>query len=309
MTLGVDAYLSWAPADMASGAEWLRAKSDLVEEAARDIREAGERGTEGQCGQFITRRREESEEISGRVLELSDMLHDASKVVRRTGAELDVLVANLRVLENELLVEGFVRVEGEHVRDTRTTYADATERSDRESEAEGFRRRIWELLAAIREIDDRANRELHGIVGREVRDRTAAGNGDPRVVGLSGTAKVSAAAATGASLVEGKWYEVVLDSGRGTVAAKALGPVMAGLGFLGGVASRPEHEPLHEAIVAEGVGTVAGFAGGPIGIAAGLLVGGPLGGVVGGAAGTVGGGPYLSALASSWVRGAFDRAN
>lgn len=45
MTLGVDAYLSWAPADIASGDDWLRVKSDLVEEAARDIREAGERGT------------------------------------------------------------------------------------------------------------------------------------------------------------------------------------------------------------------------------------------------------------------------
>ncbi|OAH63533.1 hypothetical protein AYJ66_11810 [Dietzia cinnamea] len=309
MTLGVDAYLNWAPADMTSGADWLRVKSDLGEEAARGIREGGERGTEGQCGQFITRRREESEEISGRLFQLADMLHGASKVVRAAAAELDVLVAGLRQVEYELLDQGFVRVEGEHVRDTRTTYADATERSDRESEAEGFRERIWELLGAIRETDDRANRELHGIVGREVRDRTAAGNGDPWAVGLSGTAKVSAAAATGASLVEEKWYEAVLDSGRGTVAANALGPVMAGLGFLGGVASRPGDEPLREAIVAEGVGTIAGFAGGPLGIAAGLVVGGPPGGVVGGAAGTLGGGPYLSALASSWVRGAFDRAN
>ena len=316
MTLGVDAYLSWAPADMASGADWLGVKSDLVEEAARDIREAGERGTEGQCGQFITRRREESEEISGRVFQLADMLHGASKVLRAAAAELDVLVAGLREVENELLEMGFVRVEGEHVRDTRTTYADATERSDRETEAERFRTRIWELLGAIRETDDRANRELHGIVGREVRDRTAAGNGAPGVVlpalfkGEWNAAVPSAAASTAAALAGPAYGEALAHSWRrppvGFLAPlRGMGPVATILGFVGGVAAAPEDEPLHETLLAEGAGVLGGELGGRVGFGFGGFVGGP---VLAGA-GHFSGGLVGGLWAASQVRERFDRAN
>lgn len=308
MSPGMDQYLTWAPTEMAAGADWLALKADLVEDSASAIRDAGERGTEGQCGQFITQRARDAADAARQVFELADLLREASNVVRQAAAELDVMVARLRDIENELVEKGFVR-EGELVRDTRTTYADATERDAREALAADFSKRIWGLLGGIRDADERANRDLHGIVGREVRDRTAAGNGDPRAVRLSDTAVVAAAAATGASLVEDKWFEAVLDSGRGLTLAKSLGPVMTGLGFLGGVASRPEGEPLHEAIIAEGIGTIAGAAGPFLGFALGAAVAGPLGGVVGGVTAGLRGAPYVSALASSWVRSAFDRAN
>lgn len=316
MSLGVDDYLTWTPADMAGGADWLRVKAGLVEDSAGGIREAGDRGTEGQCGQFITQRREESEEISRRVYRLADMLREASAVVRQAGTELGVLVTRLRAVENELLAKGFVRVEGEHVRDTRATYADATERSDRETEAEGFRERIWELLDAIRETDDRANRELHGIVGRDVRDRTDKGNGTVGTVvpafvrGELNTAFPAAAASTAAAMAGPAYDEALASSWRrppvGFLAPlRGTGPAATILGFVGGVAAAPEDEPLHETLLAEGAGVLGGAVGAPVGAA--LL--GFLGGFPGAMFGHFGGGIAGGLWASSEVRERFDRAN
>lgn len=313
MSLGVDHYLTWAPAEMGVGADWLALKSELVEESANSIREAGERGTEGQCGQFITQRCEDAEEAARRVRELADMLREASAVVRGAGAELDALVTGLREAENEMRGRGFVRVRGEHVRDTRTTYADAKERSDREAEAQGFSDRIRDLLREIHAADDRANRGLHGIVDREVRDRTAAGNGDLREVwdeplAIRGdhTTVPAAMGSTAMQILQGVQNR---ESGATGVsygwwnAARGGGPLMAVLGFVGGVANAPEDEPMHETLLAEGAGTVGGTLGSAFGFGAG---GGPtplgfLGHLLGGIA--------SSQVASSYVRGAFDRAN
>ena len=316
MRPGVDTYLTWSPVGLAGGADWLTVKSDLVEDSARAIREAGERGTEGQCGQFITRRRDESEEIAGRVFRVADLLREAGAVLRQAGAELDVAVAGLRAVENELRGRGFVRVEGEHVRDTRTSYADAAERSARQAEAESFRERIWDLLATIREIDARVDRDLHGIVGRDVRDRTDKGNGTVGTVvpayfrGELNTALPAAAASTAAAIAGPVYDEALASSWRrppvGILAPlRGMGPVATVLGFVGGVAAAPEDEPLHETLLAEGAGVLGGAVGAPIGLGLGALGGGPAG------AGT---GHFLGGLlgglrASSAVRERFDRAN
>lgn len=313
MSLGVDQYLTWAPAQMAAGADWLVLKSDLVEESARSISEAGERGTEGQCGQFITQRREDAAEAARRVRELGDMMRKAGGVGRQAGAELDTLVTSLREADSEMRDRGFVRVEGEHVRDTRTTYEDAAERNARETEAEGFRVRIWGLLREIRAVDDKANHDLHNIVGREVRDRTAAGNGDLREVGgelfaIRGD-HVTVPAALGSTAME--ILQAVQDREPMATgvsygwwnAARGGGPVMTMLGFVGGVANAPDDEPLLETLVAEGAGTVGGTLGSAFGFAVG---GGP---TLQGFLGHFLGGIAVSQSASSYVRGAFDRAN
>lgn len=308
MSLGVDDYLAWAPASMSDGARWLTTASEDLDSSAVALREAADRGTEGQSGHFITQRRDDAAEEVRRIFGLADMMHEAGTVIANAGMDLDSAINRLRQVETELLAEGFVRVEGEHVRDARDSYADATEREDREAKAEDFRERIWEILDEIRAADVRANHALHRIVGRDIRDRTDLGNGNPLVAGISATAEVGAISSAVADLVGERWGQAALDSGRGALLARSLGPVMAGLGFIGAVAARPEDEPLLEAIVAEGIGTIAGAAGFPLGIGTGLAVGGLPGGVVGGAVGLAGG-TYTNALASSRVREAFDRAN
>lgn len=79
------------------------------------------------------------------------------------------------------------------------------------------------------------------------------------------------------------------------------------LGFAGGVADRPEDEPLLEAIAAEGVGTLAAGAAIPIGAAIGARAGLP-GAIIGGVAGAAGS-PFLGQLSASKVREWFDHEN
>lgn len=308
MSLGVDAYLAWTPGGMSGAADWLKLKSELMDQSARSLRDAADRGTENQSGQFITSRRQDAADHARRIDELADLLLEASRVVRQAGTALESAVRRLGEVDAQLREEGYERVAGERVGDRRSSYEDAADKQTREARADEFGAQIGDLLQEIRDADDQANRDLHSIVGRDVRDRTAAGNGDPFAVRLSTVSIIGAVTSAATSVVEGRWKEAVLASGRGMTMAKGLGPVMAGLGFIGGVAARPEDEPLHEAIVAEGVGTVAGAGGLPLGFAAGFSLAGPPGGVLGGAVG-IAGGTYASALASAEVRKAFDRAN
>lgn len=309
MSLGVDDYLTWTPADMAQGAVWLRLKANDMKMTATAIRNAAADGTAGQCGAFIDARRDEAHDIADRVQKLAEFLGGAATALSQASADLGSAVARLRDDCATIDDEGFERFDGFHVRDARTEYADAADRNLREQRAKELQDELKKHMGDIRAYDERADRALHAVVGRPVRDRTDFGNGNPFATGITATSMVTAFASAGASVVEGKWAEAARDAGRGFMQARGLGPVMAVLGFAGAVAARPEDEPLHEAIVAEGVGTLAATAGGPLGIAAGLYLAGPLGGVIGGAVGTFGGGITVSPLASSLVRGAFDRAN
>lgn len=309
MSPGVDDYLAWTPGDFAGAAEWLEEKSAAMDESARALREATDRGTEGQCGPFIDARRADAEEQAKRIDGLADILLESSRVVRGAGTALESAVQRLRDLDHRLHAEGFTRDEGARVVDTWTSYKDASDRQNRTTRAEELREQLRDLLAEIREVDDRANRDLHSVVDRDVRDRTAAGNGDPFVVGISAVSVVAAAAKAGAEVLEGNWAEAAREAGRGMMQVRGLGPVMAGLGFVGAVAARPEDEPLHEAIIAEGIGTIAGAAGAPIGAGFGAFWAGPPGGLIGGGIGAAGGGVVISPWVASKVRGEFDRAN
>lgn len=313
MSLGVDDYLAWTPAGMDGAANWLADQSVAMGMSANAIRSAADRGTEGQSGAFIDQRREDAAGIAGRVGELADVLADASRVVRQAGTDLEGAVGRLRDDCRALREEGFVRFDGHGVRDASTGYADSVERQSRRTRATEFQSQLRNRLEEVHDLDEQANHALHEIAGRDVRDRTALGNGDPREVFRTGggqTAAIGALTGTAAEVAAGSWMDAVLDSGKGetvggSLLARGLGPIAAGMGFIGAVADRPEGEPLHEAIVAEGVGTVAGLAGGVLGGAVGLGTGGPAGGATGYFSGTLA--TNMSATAA--VRGAFDRAN
>ena len=309
MSLGVDDYLAWTPGDMSGAAAWLKEHAQLMDDSASAIRDAAARGTEGQSGPTIESRRADAAEQAERIDELADALNAAGAVIHAAGAALVSAVGRLRDVEHQLLAEGFERGAGERVSDSRTSYEDAAERQTREARAEEFRERVWELLREIRDVDDKANRDLHAVVNRDVRDRTAAGNGDPFAVGISPTSMVAALANAGAAAVKGEWAEAAREAGRGLMQARGLGPVMAGLGFVGAVAARAEDEPLHEAIVAEGIGTLAGAAGAPVGFGLGFAAAGPPGALIGTATGAFGGGTVVSPWVASKVRANFDRAN
>lgn len=312
MSPGVDAYLAWTPAGMAGAADWLKGQSTLMDDSARTIRDAAEAGTEGQSGSFIASRQQDAAEQVKRIEELADILLAAGQVVRRTGTALESAVGRLRSVESQLLGEGFQRVEGEHVGDRRTGYADATERHQRETRAGEFREQLWDLLHEIREVDDQANRELHEIVNRDVRDRTALGNGEPQAVMGSLLDSTTFASALGGTFFAGvrDTYELALAaSSRGSSVgwwnlARGGGAVFSVLGFMGAVANAPEDEPLFETLMAEGAGTLAGAGGSTLGCG----LGAPLP-VIGPLVGHFTGGIAAGMWASSAVRSRFDRAN
>lgn len=313
MTLGVDDYLAWRPAEMDRAAHWFSENSRLLDRVAKTVREGVERGTEEQWGEFIESIRSDGGDAATEIELVADLMLEASTTIRDAGADLASAVGSLRDVGTQLREEGYERIEGEHVGDRRSTYENADERIAREGRAEEFRDRIWELLSEIREIDDKANRDLHAIVDRDVRDRTDLGNGAPKAVFAAGggeTAVVAALASTAAHQFDEAWKEAMSDSSRGKLGggltfARRLGPIASGLGFIGAAADRPEGEPLYETIFAEGAGVVGGLVGGPLGFAASLLTGGPKRAVSGYFGGTL----YGSMKASSEVREAFDRAN
>lgn len=308
MTLGVDDYLAWTPADMGQGAVWLRLKANDMEMTATAIRNFAADGTAGQCGAFIEARRTEAEDIAGRVQGLSDLLSNAATEVKEAGADLVGDIARLRDACTAIDEEGFERFDGSRVRDARTEYADEAERDLREQRAADLQDELEEHLREIRERDEQADRVLHGLVDRPVRDRTDKGNGNPFAIGISEMAGISATIDAGASLAEGHWKEAARNAARGLTSVRSLGPAAAVLGFAGGVAGRPEDEPLFEAIVAEGAGSVAAAWGAPVGTAIGFAIGGPVGSAVGGV-----GGALLGAGTSQWtaskVREWFDHEN
>lgn len=309
MSLTIDDYLAWTPWDITGVAMSFEKKSASLEDLIRTLRDAADRGTEGQEGPFIESRKNDTTELLGRIAGLADILAKAALSLRTASYALGSKVRDLRELDAQVNDEGFTRADGARVVDTRTSYEDDVERAARTDRAENLEDQIRTKLDEIRAADETANVDLHETVDRDVRDRTAAGNGNPFAAGISPTSVVTSVASAGASLVEGKWAEAARDAGRGLMQVRGLGPVMAVLGFAGAVAARPEDEPLGEAIIAEGIGTLAAAAGPAVGTAAGLYLGGPPGGLVGGAGGAYVGGVYISPWVASEVRKRFDRAN
>lgn len=307
MTLQVDDYLAWTPADMEQGAVWLTLKATDMEMAASAVRNAAADGTAGQCGPFVESRRAEASEIADRIGELADLLRGARTEIRNAGSELESLVGLLRADCLAIEDEGFERVDGVEVRDARTEYANGQEREVRTNRARELKARLIGRLGDLRARDEAADQALHQLVDRPVRDRTPEGNGDPSAAGISAVTGITAMTEAAAALAERQWAEAARSAGRGLVTVRGLGPIAAALGFAGGVAARPEDEPLFEAIVAEGVGTVAGGAGVPLGILLGAQAG-PLGAAAGGLGGFFAG-PYAGQWASSKAREWFDNAN
>src|SRR5699024_5903345 len=68
------------------------------------------------------------------------------------------------------------------VTDTAQTPMSDAQRESRKDRAVDLRDRIADTLSLIRETDDSVNRTMHEIAGRDVRDRTDAGNEDPTAV-------------------------------------------------------------------------------------------------------------------------------
>lgn len=308
MSLGVDDYLRWSPADLSVAASWLAESSKDMEMSAKAFRRAADNGTANQCGSFIDARRTEAADIADRIDRLAKVMQEASDRIKTAERDLVSAVGNLRGADLEMRDSGFERAAGDVVTDTRITYADASERHDREKEADYHAQRIRGFLNDVKSADEMANRDLHEVVDRDVRDRTAKGNGDPFAGDFSAATIVGSVTTAAAALAEGHWEEAARAAGRGLAMVRGLGPAAGGLGFLGAVAARPEDEPLLEAIAAEGVGTIAGAAGLPLGVFLGGAAAGPPGAVVGGGVGLAGGAAVSSKVASE-VREAFDRAN
>lgn len=307
MSLGVDDYLAWTPADMAQGAVWLRLKANDMEMTATAIRNFAADGTEGQCGAFIEARRTEAEDIADRIKGLSDHLGNAATAIMAASDDLVGAVAKLRDDCTVIDEEGFERFDGSRVRDTPTEYADAAERDLREQRAGELQGDLERHMQEIRERDEEADRVLHGLVNRPVRDRTREGNGDPFAIGLTAVSGIGAVTSGAAALADGHWKEAARAAGRGLTAVRGLGPAAMILGFAGGVAGRPEDEPLLEAIAAEGVGTVAAGAAVPIGTFFGAQAGKP-GAIAGGIGGFLAS-PFVGQWASSKTREWFDHEN
>lgn len=307
MSLGVDDYLTWTPADMAQGAVWLRLKANDMEMTATAIRNFTADGTEGQCGAFIEARRTEAEDIADRIKGLSDLLSSAATAIKEASADLVSAVARLRDDCTTIDEEGFERFDDSRVRDARTDHSGTAERDLREQRAGELQGQLAKHMREIRERDKEADRVLHELVDRPVRDRTPEGNGDPRAIGLTAVSGIGAVTSAAAALAEGHWKEAARNAGRGLVAVRGLGPAAMILGFAGGVADRPEDEPLLEAIAAEGVGTLAAGAAVPIGAAIGARGGLP-GAIFGGAAGAAFS-PFAGQWSASKMREWFDHEN
>ena len=307
MSLGVDDYLAWTPEGMAQGAVWLRLKATDMEMTATAIRNAAADGTASQCGAFIEARRSEADDIADRIQRLSELLSAAATEFKDVSADLVGAVAGLRDCCARIDEEGFERFDDSRVRDTRTEYADATEGNARRESAADLERELAGRVREIRRRDEETNRVLHEIVDRPVRDRTPEGNGDPFAVGLSAASGIGAVTSGAAALAGKDWREAARAAGRGLATVRGLGPVAMMLGFAGGVAARPEDDPLLEAIVAEGFGTMAAGAGIPIGMAFGARAGLP--GVIAGGVGGFMASPFIGQMASSKTREWFDNAN
>lgn len=304
MSLGVYDYLAWQPAELETAAVWFADNARLLEWVAGTVRDGAERGTEAQHGEFIDSVRDDADTTSRRIYDLADMMDDAKKVLRSAGSDLTTLVGHLRSMVDEAEAADFVVEENADVIDSRRTFDSAEERVLRESEAQNRKTDIGAKLNEIRQVDDDANHRLHGIVGRDVRDRTPEGNG-----GLSTTIP----AAAGGTLLETfkLRYEAMVNSGqwesstRMSSTLRGYGAAFEILGFIGGVANAPEEEPLHETLLAEGAGVLGGLAGSTGGLLLGTAAAGPLGGLVS----HFTGGALVAGWASSEVREAFDRAN
>lgn len=307
MSLGVDDYLTWTPADMAQGAVWLRLKANDMEMTATAIRNAAADGTAGQCGAFIDARRDEAHDIADRVQKLAEFLGGAATALSQASADLGSAVARLRDDCATIDDEGFERFDGFHVRDARTEYADAADRNLREQRAKELQDELKKHMGDIRAYDERADRALHAVVDRPVRDRTPEGNGDPSAVGLTTVSGIGALTSGAAALAEENWKEAARAAGRGLITVRGLGPAAMILGFAGGVADRPEDEPLLEAIAAEGVGTAAAAAAIPVGMFFGARAGLP--GVIAGGVGGFFASPFVGQSASSKMRDWFDSEN
>lgn len=313
MSLGVDDYLRWRPADMSAAARWLSDSSNNMEMSARAFRRAAENGTAQQCGSFIDARRTEAADIADRIDRLAEVMREASRYIKTAEKELVSAVGNLRGADLDMRDAGFERAAGDVVHDTRTTYGDASDRHDREKEADYHAERIQGFLKDIRSADEMANRNLHEVVNRDVRDRTAKGNGAPAAIfdelwSLRGdhTTVPAALGSTGMQLlrdVQSRFTDANGVSLGWWNAARGGGPLISVLGFAGGVANAPEDEPINETLKAEGAGTVAGIVGAAVGFAIG---GGPTAfGYVSHFLGGVG----ASQAASSYVRESYDREN
>lgn len=309
MSLGVYDYLAWQPAELERAADWFADNARLLDRVAGTVRDGAERGTEAQHGEFIDAVRDDADTTARRIDGLSDMMLETGTVLRNAGATLVSAVDSLRHHVEEARADDFdVRHDG-GVTDTAQTPMSDAQRESRKDRAVDLRDRIADTLSLIRETDDSVNRTMHEIAGRDVRDRTDAGNEDPTAVyaaaaidfktGLVELNVEKMIAAGDLPQLDGKWWN----------SARGLGLFGNLVGFAGNVAAAPEGEPWYETLVAEGAGVV----GGTIGSAAApflvnLLPGFELGptrrlftGVLGGGAGSV--------LVSSEVREAFDRAN
>lgn len=309
MSLGVYDYLAWQPAELERAAVWFANNARLLDRVAGTVRDGAERGTEAQNGEFIDSVRDDADATARRIDGLSDMLLEAEEVLRSAGATLVSAVDTLRGYVEEARADGFdVRQDG-GVTDTAQTQTSEVERQSRGDRAGELRDRIVDVLRLIRDTDDSVNRAMHEIVGRDVRDRTEAGNNDPTATyaaaaidfktGLVELNMEKMIAAGGLPQLDGKWWN----------SARGFGLFGNLVGFVGNVAAAPEDEPWYETLVAEGAGVV----GGTIGSAAGpfvlnVLSGGKLG-PEGRLLSALAGGAGGSVLVSSEVREAFDRAN
>lgn len=304
VTAGIDEFLSWRPADLVQAAVWLRMKRNDIQMSITGLNNAARDGTTGQCGSYIDERRAEADELGSRMDELARILDGAANTLDTAGELLLSLIGSVKAVCAEIDDGGFIRSDGCTVLDARSEIEIGADKVDREIWARELSQRLRELRDQISDCDSAANQALHSVVDRPVRDRTPEGNGNPFVTGLSSTTVITASASAAAELVDGNWRAAAAEAGRGIVAARSFGTALAGIGCVGGVASRPEDEPLMEAIVAEGVGALAGTIALPIGAAFGAPLG-PLGAFMGGTA--IGG--ATAQWTASAVREGFDRAN
>lgn len=307
MSVGVYDYLAWRPTELERAAHWFAENSRLADRIARTVRDGVDRGTEAQWGEFIESVRDDGDTVARRIDELADLMLEASTMLTRVGAELSSAVGSLRGLVAEADTRGFVVLADGGVRDGSSAVMNDEDRSSRREKATELRDRIGDVLVLIRRTDEEANRALHDLVGRDVRDRTDAGNTDPMSTYAAGAIDLKTGlvemnmekmiAAGELPQLDGKWWN----------SARGLGLFGNLVGFVGNVAAAPEGEPWYETLVAEGAGVVGGTIGSTtMPFIAGLFGGKAptsklLSGVAGGGVGSL--------WASSEVREAFDRAN
>lgn len=313
MSVGVRRALAWRPGELVAVARCWEEKAREIDDMAVVVRDEVDRGTDGQRGEFIDRVRRDGETIMKNAIDAADLLLAGAAVLRRVEPDIVMAVATLgRVVDEARDLDLTVNDDGTVHGSRPAVGADASGAVAREARRAELQSDAVGALRALAEADERTDRELHGVVGREVRDRTWEGNWDPSsaygsgaissLTGLFGTT-YEASEVAGDIPTSPRWWNQARNFGL-------FGNV---LGFVGGVASAPEDEPWYETLTAEGVGAIAG--------SVGSVAGGPFASKLTkffkldelspavALAGDVGGGMIAALGASGAVRQEFDNAN